>query len=184
MRFLTTTPGPVLAPVLALALALVFTGPAQMARAGTDLALQGALQTTPVADGLMSQPMMAPLAEPTRVLVRVSISRQMMEVWHEGRKIYDWPVSTARAGKITPTGTWEGAQWLSRNHRSSRYNNAPMPFAIFYNGHYAIHGTDQVRKLGRPASAGCVRLHPDHAKVLFNMVRDEGKENLKVIVVR
>jgi lipoprotein-anchoring transpeptidase ErfK/SrfK len=73
---------------------------------------------------------------------------------------------------------------LSRNHRSSRYNNAPMPFAIFYNGHYAIHGTDQVRKLGSPASAGCVRLHPDHAKVLFNMVRHEGKDQLKVIVVR
>lgn len=172
---------------LGLILALAFTGPGHMAHAGTDLPLPEALQGQPAADGPMSQqmaPQMAPLSEPTRVMVRVSISRQMMEVWHEGRKIYDWPVSTARAGKITPTGTWEGAQWLSRNHRSSRYNNAPMPFAIFYNGHYAIHGTDQVRKLGRPASAGCVRLHPDHAKVLFNMVRDEGKENLKVIVVR
>lgn len=122
--------------------------------------------------------------EPVRVLARVSISRQMMEVYHEGRKIYEWPVSTARRGKITPTGTWSGAQWLSRNHRSSRYNGAPMPFAIFYNGNYAIHGTDQIRKLGRPASAGCVRLHPENARILFNMVRHEGKENLKVIVVR
>lgn len=122
--------------------------------------------------------------EPTRVMVRVSIERQMMEVWHEGRKIYDWPVSTARPGKITPTGTWTGAQWLSRNHRSSLYNGAPMPYAIFFNGHYAIHGTDQIKKLGRPASAGCVRLHPDHARVLFDMVKHEGKSNLKVIVVR
>ena len=122
--------------------------------------------------------------EPVRVLARVSISRQMMEVYHEGRKIYEWPVSTARRGKITPVGTWSGAQWLSRNHRSSRYNGAPMPFAIFYNGNYAIHGTDQIRKLGRPASAGCVRLHPENARILFNMVRAEGKENLEVVVVR
>lgn len=119
-----------------------------------------------------------------RIVARVSISRQMMEVFHEGRKIHEWPVSTARKGKITPTGQWKGAQWLSRNHRSSRYNNAPMPYAIFYNGHYAIHGTDQVKKLGRPASAGCVRLHTANAKILFNMVRAEGKHNLRVVVVR
>lgn len=119
-----------------------------------------------------------------RILVQVSISRQRMEVFHEGRKIHDWPVSTARAGKITPTGRWEGAQWLSRDHRSSLYNNAPMPFAVFYNGNYAIHGTDQTSKLGRPASAGCVRLHTANAKILFNMVRAEGKDALRVVVMR
>lgn len=119
-----------------------------------------------------------------RVTARVSISKQMMEVWHEGRKLYEWPVSTARKGKVTPVGQWRGAQWLSRNHRSSLYNNAPMPYAIFYNGNYAIHGTDQTAKLGRPASAGCVRLHTDNARILFNMVRFEGKENLRVVVVR
>ncbi|MFN4156313.1 MAG: L,D-transpeptidase [Paracoccaceae bacterium] len=119
-----------------------------------------------------------------RILVRVSISRQVMEVFHEGRKIHEWPVSTARQGKITPTGEWNGAQWLSRNHRSSLYNNAPMPYAVFYHGNYAIHGTDQVKKLGRPASAGCVRLHTSNARILFNMVRVEGKDNLRVTVVR
>ena len=119
-----------------------------------------------------------------RIIARVSISNQMMEVYHEGRKLYEWPVSTARKGKVTPVGQWRGAQWLSKNHRSSLYNNAPMPYAIFFNGNYAIHGTDQVSKLGRPASAGCVRLHTDNARVLFNMVRAEGKQSLQVVVVR
>ena len=119
-----------------------------------------------------------------RILVRVSIERQEMEVFHENRLIHTWPVSTARRGKITPTGEWNGAQWLSKNHRSSLYNNAPMPYAVFYNGNYAIHGTDQVKKLGRPASAGCVRLHTANARILFNMVRAEGKEALRVVVVR
>lgn len=59
-----------------------------------------------------------------------------------------------------------------------------MPYAIFFNGNYAIHGTDQIRKLGRPASAGCIRLHPDHARILFNMVRQEGKQNLRVEILR
>lgn len=118
-----------------------------------------------------------------RIVARVSISTQTMHVYRDGMLIHEWPVSTARSGKVTPTGEWT-AQWLSRNHRSSRYNNAPMPFAIFYSGHYAIHGTDQISRLGRPASAGCVRLHPDNARELFAMVQSEGTGNMRVVVVR
>lgn len=117
-----------------------------------------------------------------RIVARVSISTQTMHVYQDGQLLYEWPVSTARRGKVTPTGSWT-AQWLSRNHRSSRYNNAPMPYAIFYSGHYAIHGTDQISRLGRPASAGCVRLHPDNARVLFAMVQQEGTDNMRVVVV-
>lgn len=118
-----------------------------------------------------------------RIVARVSISTQTMHVYRDGMLLHEWRVSTARAGKVTPTGQWNG-QWLSRNHRSSRYNNAPMPYAIFYSGHYAIHGTDQISRLGRPASAGCVRLHPEHARTLFAMVQTEGPRSLRVVVVR
>ncbi|NBB97994.1 MAG: L,D-transpeptidase family protein [Alphaproteobacteria bacterium] len=118
-----------------------------------------------------------------RVVARVSISEQKMYVYRHGTLVHEWPVSTARPGKITPTGQWR-PQLLSRHHRSSRYNNAPMPYAIFYSGHYAIHGTDQVSRLGRPASAGCVRLDPENASVLFDMVREEGMDQTRVIVLR
>ncbi len=121
------------------------------------------------------------MAQADRIVARVSLATQTMHVYHDGQLIHEWPVSTARRGKITPTGEWR-AQWLSRNHRSSRYNNAPMPYSIFYSGHYAIHGTDQIGRLGRPASAGCVRLHPDNARVLFSMVLAEGLDNMRVIV--
>ncbi|MBL9049122.1 MAG: L,D-transpeptidase [Tabrizicola sp.] len=117
-----------------------------------------------------------------RVVARVSIGNQTMKVYHEGRLLFTWPVSTAKAGKITPPGTFE-PEFLSRNHRSRRYNNAPMPFAIFYDGNYAIHGTDQIKRLGQPASHGCVRLHPDNAKILFQMVKAEGMENTRVVIV-
>jgi lipoprotein-anchoring transpeptidase ErfK/SrfK len=117
-----------------------------------------------------------------RVVARVSLSGQVMHVYHHGQLVYEWPVSTARAGKITPTGSWR-PQFLSRNHRSSRYDNAPMPYAVFYSGHYAIHGTDQISRLGQPASAGCVRLHPDNARIFFDMVRAEGMAHARVIVV-
>ena len=118
-----------------------------------------------------------------RVVARVSISTQTMKVYHEGRLLFTWPVSTAKAGKVTPTGVYQ-PEVLSRNHRSRRYNNAPMPFAIFYDGDYAIHGTDQIKRLGQPASHGCVRLDPANARILFGMVRAEGMENTQVVIVQ
>ncbi len=121
-------------------------------------------------------------AQADRLVARVSISNQVMHVYHHGQLLYEWPVSTARQGKVTPTGTWR-PQILSRHHRSSLYNNAPMPFAVFYSGNYAIHGTYEVNRLGRPASAGCVRLHNDNARKFFDMVRAEGMGQTRVIVV-
>ncbi len=121
-------------------------------------------------------------AQAERVLAVVTVSTQTMRVYHENRLLFEWPVSTAKPGKITPTGEYQ-PEFLSRNHRSSRYNNAPMPYAIFFHGNYAIHGTDQIKQLGVPASHGCVRLHPDFARILFRMVQSEGMGNTRVVIV-
>lgn len=122
-------------------------------------------------------------ASAASVVARVDISTQTMTVTHRGKVKYRWKVSTARAGKVTPTGSWS-AKWLSRNHRSSRYNNAPMPYSIFYSGNYAVHGTNQVSRLGRPASAGCVRLHTKNAAILFGLAQREGLKNVRIVVQR
>lgn len=122
-------------------------------------------------------------AAPARaeIVAQVSLSKQMMIVLVDGASRYEWPVSTARRGYITPKGSW-GVQSMRKMHYSSLFNNAPMPWTIFYNGHYAIHGTTDVKRLGQPASAGCVRLHPDNARILFEMVKDRGPQALQVIV--
>ena len=115
------------------------------------------------------------------VVAFVEKSEQKLHVFFRGEKHFTWDVSTARSGKVTPSGIWS-AQWLSEHHRSSLYNNAPMPYSIFYNGNFAIHGTNQVSKLGTPASAGCVRLHPKNAKILFDLVRAAGKSEFRVLI--
>lgn len=123
-----------------------------------------------------------PSAGAATIVARVDKSSQTMTVYHHGEVIGRWKVSTARPGKVTPSGTWS-AKSLSRDHRSSRYDNAPMPYSIFYSGHFAIHGTDQIKKLGRPASSGCIRLHPKNAAKLFKLVQSEGLRNMRVVVV-
>jgi len=129
---------------------------------------------------LLLQPAVATAAT---VVAEVSLSDQTMTVSRGGRVLYHWKVSTARPGKVTPTGSWK-AKWLSRHHRSSRYNNAPMPYSIFYSGNYAVHGTYNIKQLGRRASSGCVRLHPENAAILFRMAQQEGLKNLRIVVQR
>ncbi|MBX3577163.1 MAG: L,D-transpeptidase [Rhizobiaceae bacterium] len=122
-------------------------------------------------------------ASAASVVASVDISTQTMTVTQNGFVKYRWKVSTARAGKVTPTGAWK-AKWLSKNHRSSRYGGAPMPYSIFYSGNYAVHGTVQTGKLGRPASAGCIRLHPSNAAILYGMAQRVGLKNVKIVVNR
>lgn len=121
-------------------------------------------------------------AKATLLDINVSISAQAMSfVDPFSRETVVWPVSTARRGKVTPTGTYQ--PYLMREmHYSSLYNNAPMPFSIFYSGHYAIHGTNKTEKLGSPASSGCVRLHPDNAKRLFQLVEQLGSDKTFITI--
>ena len=116
------------------------------------------------------------------VLVRIDLSDQRMAVFHQGEALYDWPVSTARSGKVTPTGLFV-PEALERFHRSTLYHNAPMPWSIFFSGNYAIHGTTEVARLGSPASAGCVRLHPDDAQVLWELVQEVGRDQTLIEIV-
>jgi lipoprotein-anchoring transpeptidase ErfK/SrfK len=111
------------------------------------------------------------------LVVTVNKSTQRMSVSVDGQPLYTWVVSTGVHG--TPSGTFR-PQSLSRYHRSSLFNNAPMPYSIFYDGHYAIHGTNQVGRLGRPASKGCVRLHPSNAAILFALVQKQGMGNTRI----
>jgi len=74
-------------------------------------------------------------------------------------------------------------QSMVRMHYSSLYNNAPMPWSIFFHGNYAIHGTTQTEALGEPASAGCVRLHPDNAETLYNLIQDHGRADTRIRIV-
>jgi lipoprotein-anchoring transpeptidase ErfK/SrfK len=59
-----------------------------------------------------------------------------------------------------------------------------MPHSIFFRGGYAIHGTGEVKRLGSPASHGCVRLHPDNARELYNMVSGVGAKNARITITR
>ncbi len=118
-----------------------------------------------------------------KVVARIDLSDQTMTVYVDEKLAHVFRVSTGRRGYGTPTGQWT-AQWLSPRHRSKKYHNAPMPWSVFFHGGYAVHGTTEVRRLGRPASHGCVRLLPANARTFYKLVQENGKQHTLVSIVR
>lgn len=118
-----------------------------------------------------------------KIVARVSISEQRMHVIIDGRTTYVWKVSTAGRGYVTPKGSFKPTRmhemWYSR-----KYDNAPMPHSVFFNGGYAVHATNQISRLGRPASHGCVRLHPENAADFYELVEAFGPSNTSIQIVK
>jgi lipoprotein-anchoring transpeptidase ErfK/SrfK len=115
------------------------------------------------------------------VYITISKSDQVMYV-ETPDATFRWKVSTGRKGYTTPSGEFQ-PYLLKQMHYSSKYENAPMPHSIFFHGGYAIHATNDLNRLGRPASHGCIRLHPKNARWLFRLVKDYGSENTYIQII-
>jgi hypothetical protein len=91
-------------------------------------------------------------------------------------------VSTGKRGYDTPVGDFKPFR-MEKDHFSREWDDAPMPHSIFFTqeGH-AIHGSFDVKRLGSPASHGCVRLSPQHAATLFALVKQEKMANTRVVL--
>ena len=122
-----------------------------------------------------------PKPEP-RLVITINKVSQKMTVALDGDTLYRWKVSTGASGYETPSGNFRPFR-MEREHFSKEWDDAPMPYSIFFTprGH-AVHGSYHVKSLGRRASHGCVRLHPDHAAKLFALVQKTGMSNTRVIV--
>jgi hypothetical protein len=114
------------------------------------------------------------------IVVTVDKTAQRLSVEVDGFTRYQWPVSTARWGYNTPNGSYR-PQWLARKWFSRKYDWSPMPYSVFFNGGYAIHGSYEIANLGRPASHGCIRLHPNNAAILFALVQANLKDTQIVV---
>jgi L,D-transpeptidase catalytic domain len=117
-----------------------------------------------------------------KVDITVNKVSQKMTVVVDGSEEYVWLVSTGGRDYDTPTGTYHIFR-MEKEHFSKEWDDAPMPYSMFFTplGH-AIHGSYHVKSLGRRASHGCVRLAPENAAVLFDLVQKAGYKNSTVTI--
>jgi lipoprotein-anchoring transpeptidase ErfK/SrfK len=116
-----------------------------------------------------------------KIVAVVDISDQRMEVLVDGRPAFEWKVSTARKGYVTPTGSFKPTR-LEKMWYSRKYDMSPMPHSVFFSGGYAVHATDAIKRLGTPASHGCIRLHPNDASDFYTLVKAFGPSNTSIVI--
>jgi lipoprotein-anchoring transpeptidase ErfK/SrfK len=146
-------------------------------RAGRFMRLLSGWRAAVMAAGVLSLLSIAPAF--ADVVVHIDKSSQRMSVSVNGQPRYTWPVSTGRGGYGTPSGVFQ-PQMMAQRWFSKKYYNSPMPHSIFFYHGYAIHGTTDIRRLGGPASHGCVRLHPSNAATLYALVERNGRGNTRI----
>lgn len=118
-------------------------------------------------------------------------SKQLLYLYILGELEDSFKVSTGKGKKYeTPAMSLHPRgplliKYTSRKFPGGNYMGlGNMPYAVFVKGGYAIHGTTpgNFAKLGSKASHGCIRLHPDNAKVFHALVKTVGLEQTWVTI--
>jgi len=124
----------------------------------------------------------APTPLAPKVLVIIDKPTQKMKVYVDDVELYSWKVSSGVPGHATPSGAYTASS-MNEMWYSKEWDDAPMPHAIFFtNEGHAIHGTEETKKLGRPASHGCVRVATENARTLFALVKEKGLQNTEIVL--
>lgn len=125
-----------------------------------------------------------------KIWADVDKSAQRLYLYIDGVLTYTWKTSTGKAGYTTPNMDRHPNGRIYDRYTSTKYPDGDynglgnMPYAVFIYGGYAIHGTTRGNwsRLGRPASHGCIRLHPDNGQIFNILVRRNGIKNVWVTV--
>ncbi len=125
------------------------------------------------------------------VWIRVNKATQTLSLYLNGSTTpVVYLVSTGIKGRNTPNFDTHPDGRIYNKYTSSKYPGGDynglgnMPYAVFISGGFAIHGTPKGNwvKLGKQASHGCIRVHPDNAKYINQLVRANGVSNVWITV--
>lgn len=94
----------------------------------------------------------------------ISLSSQRAWLMSGGQVTYGpTPITSGRPGYRTPPGVFR-VLWKDKNHRSSEFNNAPMPYSVFFTSTGIAFHEGSLSVL----SHGCIHLNRNAATTFFN----------------
>jgi lipoprotein-anchoring transpeptidase ErfK/SrfK len=101
--------------------------------------------------------------------IQVDLSRQRLIAWEGNTPVYAVVVSTGKPETPTLTGVFTVQyKFQTARMQGDDYDVPDVPFTMYYDGNYAIHGAYWHHNFGTPVSHGCVNVAVDHAEWLFN----------------
>lgn len=117
-------------------------------------------------------------------------SKQMLYLYVNGELSDSFKVSTGDKNHETPLFDTRPSGPVFQKYTSKKYPGGNykglgnMPYVVFIKGGFGIHGTTQgnIPKLGKKASHGCIRIHPENAKIFNALVREAGLQNTWITI--
>lgn len=107
-----------------------------------------------------------PLRGERRIVV--DLSDQTLTAWQGDEAIFQTSVSTGKAGWLTLPGSFKIQQKYEKTRmRGPGYDTPDVPWTMYYDGAFAIHGAYWHNNFGTPVSHGCVNLRVEEAKALY-----------------
>lgn len=108
--------------------------------------------------------------------IAIDISDQSLTAWQGDVPIFETTVSTGKPGFRTLPGTFAVyRKYEETRMRGADYDTPDVPWTMYYDGGFAIHGAYWHNNFGTPVSHGCVNLRVPEAKALFEWA-DVGTE--------
>lgn len=108
--------------------------------------------------------------------IAVDISDQSLTAWQGDVPVFQTIVSTGKPGFHTLPGTFAVYLKFEKTRmRGIDYDTPDVPWTLYYDGDFAIHGAYWHDNFGTPVSHGCVNLRVPEAKALFEWA-DVGTE--------
>ncbi len=132
-----------------------------------------------------SQDNLLPLTPIENKRIDISITKQAMVAYEDGKVKWEWPVSTGMAESPTSPGIFQ-----VQSHEPNAYAELwdlwmphfmgiyrPVPSADFMNGFHGFpsRGGSQIlweRNIGHPITYGCILLDTDNAKLLYDWAEE------------
>jgi lipoprotein-anchoring transpeptidase ErfK/SrfK len=131
---------------------------------------QETARTTPVnSDTNPAATAIAKLRKTSDRWIEVQLENQRLVAWEGNKPVYAIIVSTGTDTYPTRPGIFA----IQTKHEVARmqgadYDIPDVPFTMYYDNSYAIHGAYWNRRFGTPVSHGCVNVAVNHAEWLFN----------------
>lgn len=106
--------------------------------------------------------------------LEVDLSNQRLIAWQGDTQVYAVVMSGGTEFDPTLPGTFtiqskhESARMQGQGYDGATYDIPDVPFTMYYDGNYAIHGAYWHESFGTPVSRGCVNVAVNHAEWLFS----------------
>jgi hypothetical protein len=111
-----------------------------------------------------------------QITIDVDLAQQVLSVWREDVPVFATLISSGKPGDSTPLGLyrietkWAYGKMESLASEEDPYYVDAVPWAMYFDGRYALHAAYWHDMFGHRMSHGCVNLSPRDAKRVFDLV--------------